>query len=69
MVDAKQEAYDCLKKMLLRVPVIQPLDWTKYFHVFVDASDIAIGSAIMQLLEPNWYRLIYYASRKLSTAE
>ena len=23
----------------------------------------------MQLLEPHWYRLVYYASRKLSTAE
>ena len=37
--------------------------------MFVDASDIAIGSALMQLSEPNWYRPVYYASRKLSIAE
>ena len=65
----EQDAYNCLKKMLSKVPVIQPPDWEKTFHVFVDASDIAIGSALMQLEEPNWYRSVYYASRKLSTAE
>ena len=65
----EQDAYECLKKMLTKVPVVQPPDWNKPFHVFVDASDIAIGSALMQLSEPNWYRPVYYASRKLSSAE
>ena len=55
--------------MLTQAPIVQPPDWTKPFHVFVDASDIAIGNALMQLTEPNWYRPVYYASRKLSTAE
>ena len=49
----EQDAYDCLKKMLSKVPVVQPPDWNKPFHVFVDASDVAIGSALMQLSEPN----------------
>ena len=49
----EQEAYDRLKKMLTKVPVVQPPDWTKGFHVFVYALDIAIGSALMQLSEPN----------------
>ena len=65
----EQDAYVCLKKMLTKVPVVQPLDWDKPFHVFIDASDVAIGSALMQLSEPNWHRLVYYASPKLSTAE
>ena len=55
--------------MLSQAPVVQPPDWTKSFHVFVDASDIAIGSVLMQLTEPKWYRPVYYASRKLSKAE
>ena len=55
--------------MLSKVPVVQPPDWEKAFHVFVDASDIAIGSALMQLEEPIWYRSVYFVSRKLSTAE
>ena len=65
----EHEAYDCLKKMLTKVLVVQPPDWSKSFHVFVDASNIAIGSALMQLSEPNWYTHVYYASRKISTVE
>ena len=65
----EQDAYDCLKRMLTKVPVVQPPNWDKSFHMFVDASDVAIGSSLMQLSEPNWYRPVYYASRKLSTAE
>ena len=65
----EHDTYDCLKKMLSRVLLVQPPDWKKAFHVFVAASDIAIGSALMQLEEPNWYRPVYYVSRKLSTTE
>ena len=61
--------YDCLKKMPRKVPIVQPLDWAKDFHVFINGLDIAIGSALIQLSEPNWYRPVYYASRKLSTIE
>ena len=39
----EQDAYDCLKKMLTKVLVVQLPDWNKPFHVFVDESDIAIG--------------------------
>jgi hypothetical protein len=35
----------------------------------VDASDIAIGSILMQKYEKNWFRPVYYASRRLSKAE
>ena len=66
---AKQNAYDCLKKMLTKIPVVQTPNCAKDFHVFVNASYIAIRSALMQLSELNWYRPDYYASRKLSTAE
>ena len=39
------------------------------FYVFVDVSDIVIGSALMQKTPPNLYRPVYYASRRLSTIE
>ena len=55
--------------MLTKVLVIQPPDWAKYFHVFVNASNIAIGNALMQLEELNCYSPLYYASRKFCTAE
>ena len=65
----EDKAYEALKIMLTQAPVVEPPDWTTPFHVFVDASNIAIGSALMQLTEPNWYRPVYYASGKLSDAE
>ena len=48
---ADQDAYDCLKKMLTKFPVVQPPDWKKDFHVFVDASNVATGSSLMQLTQ------------------
>ena len=66
---AEQNVYDYLIKMSSRVLLVQPRDWSKDFRVFVDASDIAIGSALMQLSKPNWHRQTYYASKKLSTPE
>ena len=38
----EEEAYQSLKLMLSHAPVVQPPDWSEPFHVFVDASDIAI---------------------------
>ena len=67
--DTEEKAYGALKVMLSQAPVVQPPDWAQPFHVFVDASDIAIGSTLMQLTMPNWYRPVYYSSRKLSTVE
>ena len=67
--EPEEKACQLLKVMLSQAPVVQPPDWTKSFHVFVDASDIAIGSVLMQQTEVKWYRPVYYASRKLSKAE
>ena len=47
--DTEEKAYQALKVMLSQAPVVQPPDWTKSFHVFVDASDVAIDSVLMQL--------------------
>ena len=60
--EPEEKAYQALKVMLSQAPVVQPPDWTKSFHVFVDASDITIGSVLMQLIEPKWYRPVYYTS-------
>ena len=67
--NTEDKAYEAWKVMLSQAPVVQPSDWTRPFHVYVDASDIAIGSALMQHMAANWYRPIYYSSRKLSTVE
>jgi hypothetical protein len=35
----------------------------------MDASDIAIGSVLMQTYENNWFQPVYYTSRRLSKVE
>ena len=67
--ERKDKTYKSLKILLSHAPVVQTLNWTQPFHVFVDASDIAIGSTLMQRTPPNWFRLVYYTSRCLSQAE
>ena len=42
----EEKAYDALKVMLTQALVVQPPDWGKPFHVFVDALEIAIGSGL-----------------------
>ena len=55
--------------MLSHAPVLQPPVWSEPFHIFVDASDIVIGNTLMQCTPLNWYRPVYYASRRLSAME
>ena len=43
--------------------------WTKPFHVYVDASNIAIGSILSQKDEKGFDHPIYYTSRQLNSAE
>ena len=52
--ETEDKAYEMLKVMLSQALVVQPPEWTLPFHVFVDASNIAIGSALMQHTTSNW---------------
>jgi hypothetical protein len=67
--EEEEKAFPALKLLLTRAPVVQPPDWNREFHVFVDASNIAIGSVLMQKYEKNWFRPVYYGSRQLSKVE
>ncbi|MCO5581181.1 hypothetical protein L7F22_035079 [Adiantum nelumboides] len=46
-----------------------PLNWDRDFHVFVDALDYVVGSVLMQEQTLGWFSPVYYASRRLSSAE
>ena len=37
-----------LKYKLSTYPVLRPPDWTKHFHVFFDASNVAVDSVLCQ---------------------
>ena len=67
--DTEDKAYEALKVTLTQAPIMQRLVWSKPFHVFVDASNIAIGNTLMQLTKLSWYRPIYYFNCKLTDAE
>ena len=55
-MEQEDKSYQGLKVMLSQALVVQLPDWKKDFHVFMDASDIAIASVLMQLTNHKWYR-------------
>ena len=63
-----QESLDILKEKMVTAPILVFPDWSKDFHVHVDASSIALGIVLAQL-EGNIDHPIAFAGRKLSTAE
>src|SRR5882757_9100745 len=54
---------------MVTAPILVFPDWTKPFHVHVDASGIALGVVLTQPGEGDLDHPIAYSSRKLSTAE
>ena len=66
---AQEKAFQVLKKMLVVSPILQSPNWELPFHVYVDASDIAVGAVLMQEKVRGWFRPVYYASRMLTPTE
>jgi hypothetical protein len=50
-------------------PILVFPDWSKAFHVYVDASSIALGVVIAQLGEGYIDHSLAFSSRKLSIIE
>lgn len=65
-----QEGFDSLKAKLTSFPCLVPPDWEKPFHVYCDASAVAVGATLCQ---PhgihNKDRPIAFASRQLTASE
>ena len=62
------QAFNTLKKMLVEAPVLAHPDFTKPFLLDTDASDMAIGSVLSQVIDGK-EKVIGYASRTLTKAE
>jgi hypothetical protein len=56
-----QEALDTLKEKLVTVLILVFPDWSKIFHVHVDASSIVLGTVLVHLGEGNIDHLIYFS--------
>jgi hypothetical protein len=54
---------------MVTMPSLGFPDWSKEFHVHVDASSIALGAVLAQPGEGDIDHPLSFASRKISTAE
>ncbi|KAE8876468.1 hypothetical protein PF003_g39389 [Phytophthora fragariae] len=64
-----QAAFDSVKKSLASAPILMLPDDSKPFHVVCDASDFAIGCALMQFDDEGRERVVSYQSRQMKPAE
>ncbi|KAG2825410.1 hypothetical protein PC129_g19040 [Phytophthora cactorum] len=64
-----QHAFDAVKQGLTEAPILAVADQDRPFHVVCDASDFAIGCALMQYDHESRDRVVYYQSRQLKPAE
>ncbi|KAG4037677.1 hypothetical protein PC123_g26759 [Phytophthora cactorum] len=64
-----QQAFDAVKQGLTEAPILAVADQDRPFHVVCDASDFAIGCALMQHDHEGRHRVVYYQSRQLKPAE
>jgi hypothetical protein len=64
-----QHSFDTLKNKMITTPILVFPNWSKEFHVHVDASSIALGAFLAQLGARDIEHPIAFSSRKLSTSE
>ncbi|KAG3112473.1 hypothetical protein PI124_g21666 [Phytophthora idaei] len=64
-----QAAFDAVNTSLSTAPVLMLPDLSKPFHVVCDASDFAIGCALMQFDDEGRERVMSYQWRQLKPAE
>lgn len=63
-----QKAFEHLKDLLTKAPILSPPDFTEVFKLQTDASDQGLGAVLAQDIR-NREHVIAYASRTLSSAE
>ena len=63
------DAFRAVKSSLTKAPILILPDHAKPFHVVCDASNFAIGGALMQFDAEGKERVVSYQSRQLKPAE
>jgi hypothetical protein len=64
-----QQSFDTLKHKMVTAHIMVFPDWSKKFHVHVDASSIALGAVLAQPRTGDIDHPLAFTSRKLSTTE
>ena len=65
----RQSAFEELKLTLSWAPIVSSPDWTKDFHVTLNASGWCLEAILWQYDESSRERPVYYASRQMSPTE
>ena len=66
--EACQTVFVKLKEKLSKAPILRGPNWTLPFHIYLDASDTAIGAVLGQQDGQAPYA-VYYISKNLAPAE
>ena len=61
----QQTAFETIKKKLIEVPVLAPVNMMVLFNLHTDASGYAVGAVLTQVL-PEGEKVIHYLSRQVS---
>jgi hypothetical protein len=64
-----QQSFNTLKWKMVTMPILVFPDWSKEFHVHVDASSISLGAVLAQPGAGDLDHLLAFSSRNLSTAK
>jgi hypothetical protein len=64
-----QQSFDTLKQKMVTAPILVFPNWSKDFHVHVDASSISLGALLSQPGVGDIDHPLAFSSRKLSSAE
>ena len=67
--DEQEQAFQQLKEVCTKTPVLAYADYKKSFRLNTDASELGLGSVLYQRQEDGTFRIIAYASRSLSKME
>ena len=65
--EEQQEAFEEIKRILVKAPVLHMPDCEGRFHLYLDTSKFAAGSALYQI-QNGKPKLIAYASKRLPEA-
>ena len=64
-----QQAFDQLKDLFTKTPILAYADYKKPFQLQMDTSDLGLGTVLYQTDSHGHQRVIAYASRSLSNTE
>jgi len=62
-IGKRQQAFEDLKSQLAQASILSIPDWTKEFHVTIDASDWCLGSILWQFNAEKREKSVYYAGK------